>query len=50
MTDDVLTVGELRDALDGIADDTPVNIARGRALGEATGVYYNVEGLNIKGR
>ena len=50
MTDDILTVGELRDALDGVSDDTQVNVQRGGALGEAIGVYRNVEGVNIKGR
>ena len=50
MTGDVLTVGELKDALDGLPDDTEVNVQRAGALGEATGVYRTVEGVKIRGR
>ena len=50
MDDDTLTVGELREAIDGVSDDTQVNIQMGGALGEATDVYRNIEGVNIKGR
>ena len=50
MYDDTLTVGELREAIDGVSDDTQVNIQIGGALGEATDVYRNIEGVNIKGR
>ena len=50
MSDDVLTVGELREVIDGVSDGTNVNIHRGGALSEATKAYRNIEGVNIKGR
>ena len=50
MTESTLTVGELREVIEGVPDDEKVNIHRGGALGEATKAYRNIEGVNIKGR
>ena len=50
MNDDQLTVGELREAIEDLPDDTDVNVQVTGALAEATDTYRNIEGLNIKAR
>lgn len=50
MTKEPLTVGELKEVIEGVSDDETVCVARGRSLGEATKAYYNAEGVVIKGR
>ena len=50
MSDPLLTVGDLQDVLKGIPDDEAVCVVRGGALGEATDVYRNVEGVVVEGR
>ena len=47
---DVLTVGELKEVLDGVPDNEQVNVARGGAVGEATKAYRNIDGVCINGR
>lgn len=47
---ELLTVGDVRAELEGIPDDEAVCVVRGGALGEATGVYRNAEGVVIEGR
>ena len=46
--DDQLTVGDLRDALEEIPDDTPVNVGACGAVGYAKRCNYNADGFIIQ--